>query len=203
MPTLRRNRGIGSDRKFTMYRPLLLTLLLLTSPALLANTGQRLAEAGFATQVEMQQTRLERKNQAVLTYLWSDVYAAAFYAAPQVPPAQALDSRHSKRLELYYFRNIDRGDVIKAAWATLKRQHGPAELERLRTEVERLHASFQDIRPGDRYALDYSPQAGLQLERNGERVFTSDNASLAEMYLGIWLAPDGLSDTLRNSLLGH
>ncbi|MEK1906071.1 MAG: chalcone isomerase family protein, partial [Pseudomonas sp.] len=54
---------------------------------------------------------------------------------------------------------------------------------------------------GDRYALNYSPRSGLSLERNGSMVFRSDNAELARAYLGIWLAPEGLSEALRKQLL--
>lgn len=184
-----------------MRRLLTLIALLLLSPALLANNSARLDEANFAAQVDLPDASIERKNQTVLTYLWADVYAAALYAEPQLSARQALDANRSKRLELYYFRNIDRTDVIKAAWVTLERQQNPATLERLRKYLDTLHASFRDIRPGDRYALNYSASSGLILERNGKATFTSSNPELANAYLGIWLAPNGLSDKLRDSLL--
>ena len=60
-------------------RPLLLfTALLLLSGDLFANNRERLQEANFAATHEFEQNSLERKNQSVLTYLWADVYAAAF-----------------------------------------------------------------------------------------------------------------------------
>jgi hypothetical protein len=186
-----------------MRKLLLLTTLLLLSTALLASTDERLRQANFAAQATVERTTLERKNQTVLRYLWADVYAAALYAEPSVSPAQALDQQRSKRLELFYFRKIQRDDVIEAAWTTLKKQHDPATLERLRSDVDALHASFLDINPGDRYALNYNADSGLSLERNGETSFTSNNPVLASAYLGIWLAPKGLSDKLRSSLLSN
>ena len=176
------------------------TLLLLSSD-LLANTRERLQEANFAQQLELEQSPLQRKNQDVLTYLWVDVYAAAFYAPPQVSANQAFNQPLNQRLELYYFRAIERQDVIKAAWVTLKQQHDPTTLERLRPGIDALHGQFRDIRPGDRYALNFSDASGLTLERNGEIAFTSPDPQLAKAYLGIWLAPNGLSDALRSSLL--
>lgn len=176
--------------------------LVLSSHSLQANSRERLAEAAFTAYAQQADNTLGRKNQAVLNYLWVDVYAAALYTEPGISPRQAVGNSHRQRLELYYFRAIDREDVIKAAWVTLERQQPAAQLQRLRPELDALHATFADIQPGDRYALDYSVTAGLHLERNGRRVFSSRNAELAHAYLGIWLADNGLSASLREQLLG-
>ena len=184
-----------------MPRILLFCALLLLGNASHAGTSERLREADFAPRFELNQQALERKNQSVLTYLWADVYAAAFYAPHQTSPDQAVARPLSQRLELYYFREIDRSDVIEAAWSTLNRQHDAATLAPLRDELDALHASFRDIRPGDRYALNFSKDSGLSLERNGEIAFTSSDPRLARVYLGIWLAPNGLSEQLRTRLL--
>jgi hypothetical protein len=182
-------------------RQIFLCLLLIFSPLALANQADRLKEANFAAQWRTGSEQLERKSQTVLNYLWVDVYAAALFTPPDVSPKDAVNQQRGQRLELYYFRDIDRSDVIKAASQTLQRQQSPATLSRLQGELDRLHASFQNIRPGDRYALDYLPGRGMNLERNGQVIFSSPNAELARVYLGIWLAPEGLSDSLRTALL--
>lgn len=64
-----------------------------------------------------------------------------------------------------------------------------------------MQDSFGDIKRGDRFALNFSPQRGLNLERNGSVIFTSQNPALAKTYLGIWLAPDGLPENLRKTLM--
>ncbi|AZF04366.1 chalcone isomerase family protein [Pseudomonas sp. R5-89-07] len=175
-------------------RQLFICLMLLLSITAQASDADRLKQANFARQSQ----ELTVKNQAVLTYLWADVYAAALYAPAATPAKQAWDKRQPLRLELYYFRDIDRNDVIKAANTTLERQQAGAEL---RPQLDQLHASFRNIRSGDRYALDFRPGRGLTLEINGQVVFTSRDDELARAYLGIWLAPKGLSDELRGKLL--
>lgn len=185
----------------TRYLPIV-TFFLLILP-LQSSGGERLREANFPVRYQLDQVDLELKNQTVLNYLWLDVYAAAFYAEPRLPPSLAAVSKSSQRLALYYFRDIDRDDLIKAAWVALQRQHDAATLGRLRPAVEALHSHFRDIRRGDRYALNYSPQTGLSLEHNGVTVFTSADGQLARAYLGIWLAPEGLSEELRESLLAN
>ena len=177
------------------------TALMMLSGDLFANVPERLQEANFADSRVLEQSSLERKNQSVLTYLWADVYAAAFYAPTEASARQAVSTPLTQRLELYYFRNIDSQDVVKAAWVTLERQHDAATLQRLRPELDALHATFKDIQPGDRYALNFTAGSGLTLEINGNVAYSSQNPALARAYLGIWLSPDGLSDELRTSLL--
>lgn len=184
-----------------MYR--LFLILYLLSFSALASESNRLEQASFAQQMQHSNTILELKNQSMLRYLWTDVYAAAFYSEAQISPQRALREQRDRHLELYYFREISRDDVIKAAWVTLERQHSPQVLQPLRGELDRLHASFIDIRPGDRYGLDYSQTTGMRLLRNGEVIFHSEDAHLAQLYFGIWLAPEGLSDELRDALLAE
>ncbi|USW02640.1 chalcone isomerase family protein [Pseudomonas pergaminensis] len=169
-------------------------LLLMLSITVHANEADRLKQADFPAQSQ----QLTLKNQAVLTYLWADVYAAALYASSDLSAKQAWARQKALRLTLYYFRDIDRNDVIKAATATLQRQQASA---RLKPEIDKLHASFRDIRSGDRYALDFHPGRGLNLEINGQVVFSSRDDELARTYLSLWLAPNGLSERLRTQLL--
>ncbi|MDY7559724.1 chalcone isomerase family protein [Pseudomonas sp. 10B1] len=184
-------------------RYLLVCLLLLLSPIVSASSADRLKEAAFPNQLSDRTPALMLKGQGVLTYLWADVYAAALFNEPSISAAQAFSGQRAQCLELYYFRAIDRSDMIKAADATLARQQSEATLTRLKPELDQLHASFQDIQRGDRYLLSFQPQRGLSLERNGQVIFRSANPELAHVYLGLWLAPDGLSKSLRKALLNR
>lgn len=170
-------------------RHVVFCLFMMLSVTVQANEADRLKQAGFPAQSH----ELALKNQVVLTYLWADVYAAALYAPADLRAKLAWQQQKALRLELYYFRDIDRSDVIKAANTTLERQRVS---ERLKPEVEELHARFRNIRSGDQYALDFRPGRGLNLEINGAVVFSSGDAELAKAYLGVWLAPKGLSEKL-------
>lgn len=182
-------------------RYLLICLVLLFSSVTLASPTDRLKEASFPTRITDRSPPLERKSQGVLTYLWTDVYAAALFNEPGINPETAFAEQRAECLELYYFRDIDRSDVIKAANTTLLRQQSKATLARLQPELDQLHDSFQDIRRGDRYRLSFEPHQGMRLERNGTLIFSSPDTELARVYFGLWLAPDGLSKSLRATLL--
>ncbi len=180
------------------HKPLLLLLFFCTLA--FGDTADRLHEANFPAQWGQMPT-LQRKNEALLNYLFVDVYAAAFYCEADASPQQAVDNLRDQRLELFYFHDIDRDDVIKAATRTLLRQANPNQLRAAQPEIDRLHQSFIDIHRGDRYALVYNTRSGLSMERNGHVVFVSKDKDLARLYLNIWLAPRGLSDNLREALL--
>lgn len=177
-------------------------LLILCSHAQ-ADQAERLKEADFTTQWHANHEVLERKSEAVMTYLWTDVYAAAFFTEPSISPARAVAEQREQRLELYYFRDISRADVIKATNTTLRRQQDSATLKRLQPQIEQLHATLHNIRQGDRYALDFLPGQGISLECNGKVMFSSPDPEFARAYLAIWLAPNGLSDSLRSTLLSQ
>jgi hypothetical protein len=179
----------------------MLLLGLLFSAQAMASQADLLKQADFPARLDGQNPALERKNQAILTYLWTDVYAAAFYAEPSITARQAVFTQAPQKLELFYFRDIDREDVIKAANATLQRQQTKETLARLRPELDRIHQSFQNIKRGDRYDLSWDRNDGLNLTRNGKVIFASPDPELAKAYFAIWLAPDGLSSDLREALL--
>lgn len=184
-------------------RQMLIVLLLLYSTTSLADESARLKEANFPPQWRDGNQVMARKGQIVLTYLWADIYAAALFTQPDINPQQAFDEQHDLRLELFYLHDLKHSDITRASATILKRQQPAAILDRLDAPLKQLQASFGDIKRGDRYALDYNPQRGLKLERNGQVIFTSQNHQLAKIYLGIWLAPEGLPDTLRLNLLAQ
>ena len=184
-------------------RKLLIVLLLLYSAASPADEAARLKEANFPPLAQADTTPMERKGQIVLTYLWADIYAAALFTPPGISPEQAFNEQRDLRLELFYLRDLDHSDITQASATILKRQHPATTLARLDAPLKKLQASFGNIKRGDRYALDYNPQRGLNVERNGAVIFNSQNQELAKVYLGIWLAPQGLPDKLRLALLAQ
>ena len=184
-------------------RQLLIVLLLLYSTTSLADESARLKEANFPAQWRDGTQLMERKGQIVLTYLWADIYAAALFTPANLSPQRAYEQLRDVRLELFYLRDLDHSDITTASATILKRQHSPATLRTLEAGLKKLQGSFANIQRGDRYALDYDPARGLNLERNGQVIFTSTDKALAKAYLGIWLAPEGLPEPLRQTLLAQ
>jgi hypothetical protein len=128
-------------------------------------------------------------------------YVAALYLGAGVHPSQVL-ADVPKRLELAYFWPIAGPDFGKAADALLP-ENVPAEtLTRLRPHIARLHALYEDVKPGDRYSLTYIPGIGTELALNGQVKATIEGAEFAAAYFAIWLGPKPLSTSLKTQLLG-
>ena len=68
-------------------------------------------------------------------------------------------------------------------------------------QIETLHQSYQDVKPGDRYALTYIPGEGTELAKNGVRLALVPGEEFAEAYFRIWLGESPLDRDLRDQLL--
>ncbi|MEL0167883.1 MAG: chalcone isomerase family protein [Pseudomonadaceae bacterium] len=144
---------------------------------------------------------LTTRNQHLFRYLFMDIYTATLYARSDSNLSGVLDSQQPIRLSLRYHRPIDREDMIKAARITLERQHPASRLAPLQADIDRLHSHFTDVTDGDSYSLTRTADGELQLHYNNTLSFSSNTPGLADIYLGIWLGQNGLSDNLRNALL--
>lgn len=127
-------------------------------------------------------------------------YVAALYLGEGVQPSHVLTDV-PKRLELAYFWAIAGPDFGKAADALLKDNVSTATLTRLQPRIDRLHALYEDVKPGDRYSLTYIPGLGTELALNGRVKGTIEGADFAAAYFAIWLGPKPLSASLKAQLL--
>jgi hypothetical protein len=127
-------------------------------------------------------------------------YVAALYLEPGTPPAKVLDAV-PKRLELEYFWPIAGEKFGPVAESVLERNLDARSVERLRPQIEALHQKYQDVAPGDRYALTYLPGEGMELAKNGARLALVPGEEFARAYFGIWLGEAPLDRDLRDQLL--
>ncbi|AGM41345.1 hypothetical protein SPISAL_06255 [Spiribacter salinus M19-40] len=187
------------------WRQALLTAIV---SGLLALPGIALATveengATFETSIELGGENLALSGTGVAKYrVVFTVYAAAFYVPPQTARAEVLEADTPRRLEIEYFHDISSEDIIEAANTKLDDQLAADEHAQLESQVERFHALFTDVSPGDRYRMDYTPSEGIELRFNGEPVGTVEGGDFARAYFAIWLdEKDPLSSTLRDNLL--
>ncbi|RIL05332.1 MAG: hypothetical protein DCC71_10735 [Proteobacteria bacterium] len=156
----------------------------------------------FAARHEVQGQALDLRGAGVLR--WRALvcaYAAALYLPVETSGGDAL-ADVPKRLEIEYFWPIDAEDFGRAADALLAGQLSSAELRALRDRLDDLHARFESVEPGDRYALTYVPGVGTELAKNGRPLAVITGSDFAEAYFGIWLGDEPLDIRLRDRLRG-
>ena len=157
----------------------------------------------FQDRLEVRGLELELRSVGLLRYR---ALFKAYVAALYLDPAGATDAWRGdvpKRLEIEYFWSIRAEDFGPAAELLLARSLAPSVLAGLREPLERLHARYEDVRPGDRYALTYLPGRGTELAKNGESLVVVPGADFASAYFGIWLGADPIDRALRDQLLAR
>lgn len=130
------------------------------------------------------------------------VYVGALYAPEDVALSEVVAADRPKRLELAYLYDIDAADLVRGGRTLLERQNSPETLASLADRLDRIDSAYTDVRVGDRYALDYHPDVGTTLLKNGEPVVTIEGHDFSVAYFRIWLdAEDPLSRGFRDELL--
>lgn len=129
-------------------------------------------------------------------------YVAALYLPDGSAPADSLKDV-PKRLELEYFWSIPGNAIGAAGEQILARNVSEGTLAALRPRLDEISALYQDVEPGDRYALTYLPGTGTELSKNGERLGVIPGADFAAAYFSIWLGDDPIDVSFRDQLLAR
>lgn len=194
---LRRRTWQALDLSFIGTAGTIALTLLLALPA----TAREIEGVEFSDRLQPQGEVLELHGLGLLRYRWVfKGYVAALYLPPGTAAERALEDV-AKRLELEYFWSIAGPDFGDAAEQLLAKSLSARELDALRERLTRLHAAYQDVKPGDRYALDYLPGKGTTLSKNGDALATIPGADFAKAYFGIWLGKQPLDESLKQQLL--
>jgi hypothetical protein len=178
----------------------LLASLLLNAPAA---ASMRISGVEFAPSVAVGDADVPLRGGGLFRYaVVFRVYAGALYAPTEVAADQVLDADVPKRLELHYLLDISADDFRRSGNALLEKQQDPEVLAALADRLEVFNAAYRDVREGDRYALEYHPELGTRLLKNGEELVRVPGLDFARAYFGIWLHPEEpLSSRFRNDLL--
>ena len=155
----------------------------------------------FADRYQAGTTTLTLNNVGLLRYrVIFKGYVAALYLGEGVRPEQVLTDV-PKRLELEYFWSIAGPDFGKAAEKILADNFPAAQITSFRSRLDRLNTLYENVKPGDRYALTYIPGAGTELALNGKPKGIIEGADFAAAYFAIWLGAKPLDASLKAQLL--
>lgn len=170
---------------------------------LMAGPGQAVEIKGvrFSDTVVVGQAELKLNGVAVLKWaMLFDVYAGAFYL-PSGLPGQTWSKDVPKRLELSYFREIEGKGFAEASDKLLQDNLLPAEYQALEKRLQTFYGFFRDVKPGDRYSINYLPEKGTELRFNENPLGHVPGADFAAAYFGIWLGDEPISKEFRDRLL--
>lgn len=160
----------------------------------------------FADDMSVGDTKLRLHGTGLLRYrVFFKGYVAALYVADSfdgagAPSAVLADT--PRRLEIEYFWAIPAEKFAGITIEGVSRNTDQETFELLRDRIDRLNALYEDIEPGDRYALTYVPGVGTELAHNGRLLGVIEGADFSSALFAIWLGERALDDSLRRQLLG-
>lgn len=128
-------------------------------------------------------------------------YVGALYLGGEYEVDDLWSEDVPMRLELEYFWAIDGDEFGPAAVPYLKDNLTDAAYQRIKDRAEQLSALYQDVEPGDRYALTYIPGRGTELALNGDALGVIEGNDFAVAYFQVWLGESPISTSFRDQLL--
>ena len=155
-------------------------------------------ESGFQTP----ETDLELKGVGLLRYLGLiKAYAGAFYLEEGIPVDEEL-SDNAKRIEVEYFRSFQGKDFGPATVKMMEKNVDKETIARLRAQIDYHNSLYEDIKPGDRYALTYIPGRGTELALNGEPKGIIEGSEFALALFSIWIGNRPIDESFKRQILG-
>lgn len=146
--------------------------------------------------------RLEIQGAALLRYLgFIRAYTGALYLPTEAAGHQAL-ADIPKHLVLEYRVGITAEEFSKATEEKIRDAVDQQTYDRLLPKIEQLNRLYQDVSPGDRYALTYRPGKGTWLYLNDKPLGSVQGAEFARALFGIWIGDKPIDRRFRDRLLG-
>ncbi len=175
-------------------------LLLCVSAGNLASAAE-IANVRFADSYRLGDLALRLNNVALMRYKGIfKAMVAGLYIPDGTPPNRILNDV-PKRLEIEYFWSLKAKDIVKASEKLLADNVDQQTLRELRPRLDRMSTLYEDVRPGDRYALTYVPGRGTSLSLNGELKGAVPGDDFAAAYFSIWLGEQPMNTALKRKLL--
>jgi hypothetical protein len=156
----------------------------------------------FEKQFRASETGLEIKGVGLLRYLGVfKAYAGAFYLEEGAPINQALADR-AKRIEVEYLRSFKGEDFGPATVKMMEKNVDKTTIEKLRQQIDYHNSLYEDVEPGDRYALTYIPGRGTELSLNGKPKGIIEGADFANALFSIWIGQQPIDESFKRQILG-
>jgi hypothetical protein len=147
--------------------------------------------------------RLTIRGTGLFRYLaFVKAYVGALYVDEGKPTHEVL-SDTARRLELEYFHPIKGEDFGSATNKVIGQNVDAETLERLRPLIDKLNALYEDVQPGDRYSLTYTPGKGTELALNGQVKGLIEGADLSFAVFAMWLGEKPMNKSFRQQLMGN
>jgi hypothetical protein len=159
----------------------------------------------FADRVRVADRVLKVHSTGLLRYrVFIKGYVAALYLDEDFAGDATSDSVLGdvpRRIEIEYFWSLPADAFVEITSEGIAEVSGEATASRLSTATRMFNDLYQDIEPGDRYAITYLPGVGTELALNGKPLGVVEGAEFSAALFSLWLGERALDVALRDQLL--
>jgi hypothetical protein len=156
----------------------------------------------FEKRIQTSGNELELKGVGMLKYMGIfKAYAGALYLEKGASIDEVLADR-AKRIEVEYMMDFKGEDFGPATVKMMEKNVSRETIERLRDQIDYHNSLYEDVRPGDRYALTYIPGKGTELALNGEKIGVVEGAEFASALFSIWIGKKPIDKSFKRQILG-
>lgn len=174
---------------------------------MLSNPAAALEMAGIDIEDQVSQadgTVLQFNGAGIRSKFVFKIYLAMLYLEnPGSDRDQVIGDPGAKRLIMHFlYKEVSKDDLVEAWNAGFEGNGAPAQLERMKPQIERFNALFDTVREGDRIVLDYVPGTGTSVRIGTVEKGVIPGKEFNDLLLAIWLGDKPVGEKLRDGLLG-
>jgi hypothetical protein len=116
----------------------------------------------------------------------------------QTPDGKYTEGAYPQALEIRYYRDIDKDDLVKVTGEQWTKLGVPAE--RQEEWLPKLLLLWPDIKKNDKLRMEVDSSGANSFFYNGNSIGSIDSKEFSQAFLAIWLSPDTSQPELREKL---
>ncbi|MGV3630787.1 MAG: chalcone isomerase family protein [Bacteroidota bacterium] len=181
---------------------LFFTFLLLLCFQALGQHTVKIQNVEFFKTITVGEQKLVVNGGGLREKYWFDLYVAALYLKTKSTDASRIINKHE---EMAIYIKLVSDKVTREKFIETVREGfanataGKATKE----EIKKFTGFFTgEFKNGDKIYLEYIPEKGLQVEKNGKHIGTIEGLEFKKALFSIWLGSKTVDETLRDGMLG-
>jgi hypothetical protein len=138
--------------------------------------------------------------------LWIDVYVGSLYLEKRADNvAAALAQTGAYRVQMdFVYKEVSSEKLVEAWREGFNRNQSESRLKQMAERIERFYQMFdQNVVAGDRYTIDYLPETGTTISKNGTQLGLIEGEDFKEALLEIWVGNYPADQQLKRGMLGQ
>ncbi len=136
---------------------------------------------------------------------WVDVYVGSLYLTTKTNEiADILSSQKAFRIQMdFVYKEVDKEKLITAWREGFEKNQAPEILTSIKDRMQQFYGFFNtNAVAKDQYILDYIPDEGTTVAKNGQVLGTIPGDDFKNAVLEIWLGNIPADKDLKNGMLG-